>query len=133
MKPTRRRSAAAVAAAAMVIATAVIAPSAQASGSKCNPGCEASVDFRSYGERFIVHDNERDGHSAVGEFQVLIGGDWLGLNQAVFWNSNRFVGPPEVFNLSVRDGTPVRYRACVGERAERTFFDCSRNWRRDEA
>jgi hypothetical protein len=65
--------------------------------------------------------------------QVLIDGQWLGSDQAVFWNSNGFHGPPKVFNESIPENTPVRYRACKGERAERVFWDCSRYWRYDFA
>ncbi len=130
---SRRRSIAATVAVAVVVATAVGAGSAAASGSKCNPGCEAEVEFRSTDEILTVHDQKRDGHSAVGELQVLIKGEWLGHNQAVFWNSNGFVGPPKVFDEEIPEWTRVRYRACTGERAEGEFFDCSRYWRVDIA
>jgi hypothetical protein len=119
--------------ATLAIAAGVATDTAAASGTKCNPGCEASMEFRSRGEIITVHDLSRDGHSAVGELEVYVNGEWLGHNQATYWNSNGFDGPAERYNESIPDGTPVRYRACKGERGENVFWDCSRYWRHDVA
>ena len=127
----------------------VVAPSASASGTKCNPGCEAQVEFRSYGEHLIVHDYARDGHSAVALVQQWIvdawgDGYWVNKNGVYgrnghFWNSMGFDGPAVDYNISIPENRPVRYRACKGESDwydhpnGGVTFDCSANWRYDRA
>jgi hypothetical protein len=109
---------------------------ARASSTKCNPGCEARADFRSRGEILTVHDYAKNGHSAVGWLEVRHNGEWLGFNDTVYWNSKGFRNSARVFNLTIPDGTPIRFKACQGDRdvgQEGTFFDCSRYWRYDGA
>jgi hypothetical protein len=128
---------------AIVVGLFVVTPSASASGTKCNPGCEAQAEFRSHGEHMIVHDYEKDGHSAVALMQQYIDGVWWNVNTTSgtnghFWNSTGFNHPPVDYNLSISERRRVRYRACKGE-ANWTHpnggntFDCSAHWRYDRA
>jgi hypothetical protein len=121
----------------------VVSPSASANGSICNPGCEAQADFRakkSKKEVLIVHDLEEDGHSGVGVIEVFdqAVGQWLGFDDAAYFNTRGFEQRPKRFKLRIPNGTRVRYQACVGDRdAGDTglgeFLDCSLGWRYDVA
>jgi hypothetical protein len=139
----RTRRTVAVLAASVTVATGLlaVAPSAPAKTSICNPGCAARAVFKSKPkkERLIVQDKEKDGHSGAAEFQIFDRdlNEWLGLNQAIYWNSRGFGKRPRKYKLPLADGQPVRYRACTGDRDEfesgnGTFFDCG-GWRFDNA
>jgi hypothetical protein len=117
-----------------------VVPSVSASGTKCNPGCEAQAEFRSRGEILIVHDYKRDHHSGVAILQFRVGNTWhdAGAFNGYFWNSSGFTAPPTRYNLAFAEGREVRYRACKGDRDGThpnggRVFDCSRYWRYDEA
>lgn len=124
----------------VAIGLLVASESAAAKTTVCNRGCEARVTFRPKTkgdpkkETLIVRDLKRDGHSAVGWIQVFDRrvGKFLNLGQAVYFNSRGAGGRPKRVRLPLRNGQRVRYRACVGERREGVFFDCSR-FRRDRA
>lgn len=143
MRKKRRSVLRAFGVAIVVTGLFAAAPSASASGSKCNPGCEAQVEFRSKGEILTVHDYARDGHSAVALVQVRIDGVWFNKNgrygvNGHFWNRSGFDAPPKVYNISIIDGREVRYRACTGEFSSShpnsgALVECSVNWRYDRA
>jgi hypothetical protein len=120
-----------VVAAAVTVALSVVIGSspASASGSGCNPGCTSSVDFKSDGEIFTVHDNKADGYSTAGEFETYTGSSWT-MYDAV-WDRNGYDGPPKSANYSLPEGTPVRYHACRVE-VTTAIFDCGK-WFYDHA
>ena len=131
--PRPRRLAAALAA-TLALGAAMTSQAVHASGSRCNPGCEAKVTYRSGKQHLKIRDKARDGHSAVGELQARVNGEWFPFNESGFWNSRGSDKRPKVVDLSgVRNGLRIRYRACVGDRPDRRVFDCSRKWRRDRA
>ncbi|MFE2944904.1 hypothetical protein ACFXKG_38595 [Streptomyces sp. NPDC059255] len=105
------------------------APTASADGSVCNPGCEAAVDFQSYGEIFTVHDYKSDGVGTIGQIDIRSGGSWVPYDDVI--NAKGYNAPPVTVNYSIAEGTPVRYRACQ-HNSSNGPFDCS-GWHTDTA
>ncbi|NEB82335.1 hypothetical protein G3I40_45075 [Streptomyces sp. SID14478] len=63
--------------------------------------------FAPYGEHFYILDNNSDGHSAVGEVEY-------GDRHLTYWNPDG-VNSTRAVNLTIAEGTYVRYDACYGE------------------
>jgi hypothetical protein len=129
----RIRRLAAVAGLATVLATGVLvdAPMASASGAACNPGCTAYAEFDSYGEHFTIHDYSADGHPVVGELDTYESGiGWV--IDSYLIDRNGYAGAPRSENLSIAEGTKVRYRACLYKDTSPWDYSCS-SWRSDTA
>ncbi|MET9834817.1 hypothetical protein ABZ078_37310 [Streptomyces sp. NPDC006385] len=105
------------------------APTASADGSVCNPGCEAAVDFKSYGEVFVVHDYDSNGVGTIGQIDIRSGGVWVAYDDVI--NAKGYDAPPVTVNYEIAEGTKVRYRACQ-HNSSAGAFDCS-GWRTDTA
>jgi hypothetical protein len=136
----RFRKIALVGAIALVAALAASASAGGGKTSTCNPGCEARVIFkpRTNGkkgkETLVIRDRAADGHSAVGYFQVFDRrlDEWVGLNDAVYFNSRGAGERPRRVHIQLGNGRRVRYQACVGDRDQDVFFDCG-PYRRDRS
>ncbi|GGS89129.1 hypothetical protein GCM10010259_53790 [Streptomyces daghestanicus] len=105
------------------------APTASADGSVCNPGCEAAVDFQSYGEVFVVHDYASNGVGTIGQFDIKSGGVWYPYDDVV--NAKGYDAAPVTVDYEIAEGTAVRYRACQ-HNSSKGAFDCG-GWHTDTA
>jgi hypothetical protein len=105
------------------------APTASADGSVCNPGCEAAVDFKSYGEVFVVHDYDSNGVATIGQIDIKSGGVWYAYDDVI--NSKGYDAAPVTVNYEIAEGTAVRYRACQHS-GSNYAYDCS-GWHTDKA
>ncbi|MGC9536225.1 hypothetical protein [Streptomyces sp. UG1] len=65
--------------------------------------------IKTHGEIFTITDLVKDGHSTIGI--ISIGGEG---NEYYYWNRNG-VGTTRTVNLSVKEGTPLSIKACLGD------------------
>lgn len=123
-----RRVAVAVATACVTSALALAAaPLAQAGTEICTlPDCAGSAEFEAYGEHFYVHDYKRDSHGVVGYLWMWNNQNWVRLTPAGgLYNGNGYAGPPAHMNFSLREGTWVKYEACLQDGSSGQPYQCS--------
>lgn len=114
------------AATALAVGTAVMAtPTATADSSLCNPGCSASADFRSLGEKLVVHDYEPDGYGTIG---FIYNGS---SRKRDCINTKGYEAPPVTCDYSFAEGSEVSYQVCNLTR-QGLPFNCS-VWHYDRA
>lgn len=114
------------AATALAVSAAVVtAPSAAADSSLCNPGCSAAADFKSLGEKLVVHDYETDGYGAIG---FIYNGS---SRKRDCINTKGYDAPPVTCDYEFAEGSQVSYQVCNLTR-EGLAFNCS-VWHYDRA
>ncbi|MFI2644228.1 hypothetical protein [Streptomyces sp. NPDC018610] len=95
------------AAGALAVAASVsVAPAASADSSLCNPDCSAAADFKSLGEKLVVHDYESDGYGAVA--YIWNNGTYKGY----CLNTSGYDAPPVTCDFSFAEGSAVTYKVC---------------------
>ncbi|MEV6163079.1 hypothetical protein AB0L71_14340 [Streptomyces sp. NPDC052052] len=123
----RGRHSLAVLGAAGVLAAAtsfMAAPAATASSSLCNPDCSAAADFKSLGEKLVVHDYASDGYGAVA--YIYNNGTYKGR----CLNTKGYDASAVTCDFSFAEGSVVSYYVCNWDGS--SAFYCS-GWRDDTA
>ncbi|MFI2641723.1 hypothetical protein [Streptomyces sp. NPDC018610] len=125
---TRRRAGKSLAllgaAAALTLAGALVeAPAASADSSLCNPGCSGAADFKSLGEKLVVHDYDSDGKGVI----AFLYNDYLSYTCK---NTKGYDAPPVTCDYEFKEGSAVSYQVC--NLVDGVAVNCS-GWRDDKA
>jgi hypothetical protein len=122
--PSKRVLAVLGAAGLLTAAASVFAVStAYANSAYCNPDGSACAEFRSYGEKLIVHDEMADGVGAVAF--IYDNGVYYGY----CLNNKGYDAPPVTCDYSFPEGSKVQYKVCNWDGDD---FNCS-EYRQDVA